>query len=276
MTRTAWVAAGFALLVVSTPRAQQPAADPLQPTNHPRLSADPSKLWMAPDTSALREPQGRAEQGRGASGGGARTGPLAQLAEAVKLEVDSNFAQALLILSQPAVQQGTLGHYAEYYRGLAELRLGRASDARQTFQTLQTRAPIGYLNEAASMREAESDEALGDQAAALAVYDRLSQAKTTAPDDVLMRLARGRKPSAAPTRRPRRSRASSTNSRSAIWRRPRRASSKFYPSPRSNRARTGTSSKSAAPSASSARSAIRRRARCTKRCGAPPRSTIAS
>ena len=193
MTRTAWVAAGFALLVVSTPRAQQPAADPLQPTNHPRLSADPSKLWMAPDTSALREPQGRAEHGRGASGGGARTGPLAQLAEAVKLEVDSNFAQALPILSQPAIQQGTLGHYAEYYRGLAELRLGRASDARQTFQTLQTKAPIGYLNEAASMREAESDEALGDQAAALAVYDRLSQAKTTAPDDVLMRLARAAK-----------------------------------------------------------------------------------
>ena len=193
MTRTAWVAAGFALLVVSTPRAQQPAADPLQPTNHPRLSADPSKLWMAPDTSALREPQGRAEHGRGASGGGARTGPLAELAEAVKLEVDSNFAQALPILSQPAIQQGTLGHYAEYYRGLAELRLGRASDARQTFQTLQTKAPIGYLNEAASMREAESDEALGDQAAALAVYDRLSQAKTTAPDDVLMRLARAAK-----------------------------------------------------------------------------------
>jgi soluble lytic murein transglycosylase len=86
-----------------------------------------------------------------------------------------------------------LGHYATYYQGLAELRLGRASDARHTFQTLQTSQPIGYLNDAAALREAESDEALGDQAAALAVYDRLSQAKTTAPDDVLMRLARAAK-----------------------------------------------------------------------------------
>src|SRR5947208_15436043 len=111
MTRTAWVAAGFALLVVSTPRAQQPAADPLQPTNHPRLSADPSKLWMAPDTSALREPQGRAEPGRGASGGGARPGPLAQLAEAVKLEGDANFAQAATLLSPPAAQLRTLEHH---------------------------------------------------------------------------------------------------------------------------------------------------------------------
>ena len=193
MNKTACVAAGFALLVVSTPRAQQPAADLLQPTNHPRLPADPSKLWMAPEASTLREPQGRPEQGRGATVGSARPAPLADLAEAIKFEVDSNFARALPLLSQPAVQQGTLGHYAEYYRGLAELRLGRASEARQTFLTLQAKGPVGYLNEAAALREAESDEALGDQAAALAVYDRLSQTKTTAPDDVLMRLARAAK-----------------------------------------------------------------------------------
>src|SRR5919197_3116428 len=179
INKNACVAAGFALLVVSTPRAQQPPADLLlQPTKHPRLPADPSKLWMAPDASTV---------------GGARPAPLAELSEAVKLELDSNFERALPILSQPAVQQGTLGHYAEYYRGLAELRLGRASDARQTFQTLQAKTPIGYLNEAAALREAESDEALGDQEAALAVYDRLSQAKTTAPDDVWMRLARAAK-----------------------------------------------------------------------------------
>ena len=46
------------------------------------------------------------------------------------------------------------------------------------------------MNEAASLREAESSEGLGDQVAALAIYERLSQTKTTTPDDVLMRMAR--------------------------------------------------------------------------------------
>ena len=58
------------------------------------------------------------------------------LATAVKLEVDGNFTQALPILEQPNVQQGMLGHYAQYYQGFAELRLGRPADARQTFQAL--------------------------------------------------------------------------------------------------------------------------------------------
>ena len=102
-----------------------------------------------------------------------------ELASAVKLEVDANFAKALPILVQPAVQQGTLGHYAEYYQGLAELRLGRPSDARRTFQALAAKNPVGYLVEAAALREAECDETLGDQAAAMQVYERLAKTKTT-------------------------------------------------------------------------------------------------
>ena len=91
---------------------------------------------------------------------------------------------------QPGVQQGTLGHYAQYYQGFAELRLGRPEDARRTFQTLASKNPVGFLVEAIALRDAEAAEALGDQAAALAIYERLSKAKTTAPDDVLLRLGR--------------------------------------------------------------------------------------
>ena len=47
--------------------------------------------------------------------------------------------------------------------------------------------------EAAALREAECDEVLGDQPAALAIYERLSATKTTAPDDVLMRVGRAAK-----------------------------------------------------------------------------------
>src|SRR5258706_13339849 len=70
------------------------------------------------------------------------------------------------------------------------MRLGRTADARRTFQALQARPPVGYLLEGAALREAECDEALGDQAAALQIYERLSKTKSTAPDDVLMRLGR--------------------------------------------------------------------------------------
>jgi soluble lytic murein transglycosylase len=122
-----------------------------------------------------------------------RTPAQAGFAEAVKLEVDSNFAKAQPMLSQPALQQGALGDYAVYYQGLAELRLARAAEARRTFQALAARRPVGYLVEAAALREAESDEALGDQSSALEIYERLAKTKTTAPDDVLMRLGRAEK-----------------------------------------------------------------------------------
>ena len=159
-------------------RAQQSGAPAggdaaLKPTNHPPLPAEASQLWMAPARTRS-----------------VRSAPVTDFTRAVKLEVDGDFARALPILSQDAVQQGTLGHYAEYYKGLAQLRLGRPADARHTFQALAAKPPIGYLVEAAALREAESDEALGDQAAALEIYERLSKTKTTAPDEVLMRMGK--------------------------------------------------------------------------------------
>jgi peptidoglycan lytic transglycosylase len=156
-------------------RAQQPVVPGevvLKPTNHPRLPAELWEFWLAP------------------ANGASRTVAMNELATAVKLEVDGNFARALPILMEPAVQQGTLGHYAQYYQGFAELRLGRPADARRTFQTLASRNPVGFLAEAAALREAEADEALSDQAAALAIYERLAKVKTTAPDDVLLHLGR--------------------------------------------------------------------------------------
>jgi soluble lytic murein transglycosylase len=169
-----------ALLTPSTAaRVQQPvevgaSSGPiLKPTNHPRVPGQLSLLWLAP-----------------AKAGVPRTAAQDDFTTAVKLEVDGNFAKALPIFAQPSIQQGTLGHYAEYYQGLAELRLGRPADARGIFRRLRARNPTGYLVEAAAMREADCDEALGDQAAAMEIYDRLAKSKTTAPDDVLMRLGR--------------------------------------------------------------------------------------
>jgi soluble lytic murein transglycosylase len=75
-----------------------------------------------------------------------------------------------------------------YYAGLARLRLGQFTEARTLFQKLLTRRPLGYLAEAAALAEAECAEGLNDYAAAVEIYERLAATKTTAPDDLLMRL----------------------------------------------------------------------------------------
>jgi soluble lytic murein transglycosylase len=159
-----------------TDSASQSNATTLLPTDHPRVPRELSQLWMVPD-----------------KGRGVRTAALDSFVSAVKLEIEGDYAKALPILSQPSLLQGPLINYAEYYKALAELRLGHPDDARLTFQALQAREPVGYLMEAAALREAECDEVLGDQAAALAIYERLSATKTTAPDDVLIRVGRAAK-----------------------------------------------------------------------------------
>ena len=53
---------------------------------------------------------------------------------------------------------------------------------------LQQRDPVGYLREASALGEAESLEAVGEHAAAMIVYERLSRERPVALDEVLMRL----------------------------------------------------------------------------------------
>jgi soluble lytic murein transglycosylase len=169
----------FATLALpAVPGAQQKDQPALKPTNHVRLPQDPDSYWLVPSAKDERV---------------AKSATMTQFAEGVKLEVDSNFAKALPIFSQKTLQQGPLADYATYYKGLAELRLGRPADAKRTFETLASSTPTGYLIEGAALRGAESAEALDDQAGAVEIYERLSKLKTTAPDDVLMRLGHAAK-----------------------------------------------------------------------------------
>ncbi|HUK33759.1 MAG TPA: tetratricopeptide repeat protein, partial [Vicinamibacterales bacterium] len=153
------------------------AADPgpfvLRTTEHPPVPRDLSQFWMAPDRARPR------------------SAAQANLATAVKFENDGQHLKALNLLLHPATKQdGPLASYAEFYKGLAQLHLGRTADARATFEALQAARPVGYLSEMAALREAECDEALGDRTAALAVYERLAATKTLAPDDILMKVGK--------------------------------------------------------------------------------------
>ena len=174
-------------LLALHPYAQQPdggvegSAPPvpvsaLAPTNHPRLPRDLSRLWLAPGPRLTDPPSSSRE-----------------VATAMKLVDRNEYTKALSMLSQPSVLEGPLAEYAWYYAGIAERELGRHADARKTFQEILARRPLGYLSEAAAIGEAEACEALNDHRAAVEIYGRLTQTKTTEPDDVLMRLGRAAK-----------------------------------------------------------------------------------
>jgi soluble lytic murein transglycosylase len=139
----------------------------LVPTSHPRLSGDLSQLWFVPERS--------------------RT-PVNDVIAALRMHANGQSAKALPVLSRPSSQQGPLGLYAMYDTAVAERGLGRLDEARRAFQTILDRQPIGYLNEAAALGEAECDEALKDPVAAVAIYDRLLLQKIGRTDEVLVRL----------------------------------------------------------------------------------------
>ena len=184
--KSVWItlaAVGLALVALAThPSAQRQDAAieattlTLAPTNHPRVPRDLELLWLAPGGRTSEPPAASRE-----------------LATAMRLVDKGEYTKALSMLQQPSAQDGPLSVYAAYYAGLAEQALSRHADARRTFQDLLDRRPLGYLAEAAALAQAASAEAQNDAAAAASVYEQLAATRTTAPDEVLMRLAKAAK-----------------------------------------------------------------------------------
>jgi soluble lytic murein transglycosylase len=162
----------------------------LAATTHPPLPARPSQYWLVPERPAARATGAR----------GADDTPLSRFARGVAFFNEGNYAAALTALSSPDLAFTPVDAYARYYSGFAQLRLERFADARDTFDALRDRKPIGYLAEAIELRRAELATAKNDAAAALRVLEPLSREKTTAPEDVLMRLARAADASGDTTR----------------------------------------------------------------------------
>ncbi|MBI3262360.1 MAG: transglycosylase SLT domain-containing protein [Acidobacteria bacterium] len=185
-TRHQIVRAACLAVVLLLPDGTHDRASLARPGGSARVSAaagdpavlDASTLWLVPSPRDASRPR---------SQGSAKA---AQLAKAVELYADGKYADALRVLNPEVFDGSELAAYVAYYRGLTELALESFDQARQTFRAVTQMHPIGCLSEAAALAEAEAAEATQDFAAAARIYETLSQQKTMAPDDVLLRLAR--------------------------------------------------------------------------------------
>jgi soluble lytic murein transglycosylase len=152
----------------------KPTPGHLAATIHPPLPAVASDMWLVPSESPastravkLYEP----------------------LTDAVADIASGNYESALSLTSRASLASSGLADYAAYYKGIAQLRLNRAADARATFDALGDRKPQGYLGSAASQGKAEALGLLGDSAGALAIYERLTADKLVVNEQVLAKQA---------------------------------------------------------------------------------------
>jgi soluble lytic murein transglycosylase len=146
----------------------------LAPTAHPPLPRKTSELWLVPAESAST----------------ARASALYQpLADGVRALTAGENEKALALVSRPSLASTALADYSLYYKAIAQLRLARAGDARETFRVLRKRDLAGYLSTAAALGEAEASTALGEHDKALEIYERLTADKTTVNDQILLKLS---------------------------------------------------------------------------------------
>ena len=155
--------------------ARSGARQQLARTLHPSLPENPSDLWLVPsehDRAARASSQHHV------------------LTDAVLRYQAGEFEAALRLASSPALRTAPLAAHAQYYTGLAQLRLAQVPDARRTFEALLDSKPPGYLPIAAALAAGEAAEAAGDNAAASRLYGQLASNKLAVSDEVLDRLGR--------------------------------------------------------------------------------------
>jgi soluble lytic murein transglycosylase len=151
----------------------------LAPTEHPPLPRHRSQFWLVPESSVART--------SAASGGDT---PLRRFARGVKLFTEGDFTGALPLVSAPALASTPLADYARFYTGVTQLRLQQLEDAEKTLAALAAAKPKGVLAEAVALRRADVAAARKDPQGALDVLEPLAREKTTAPEAVLMQIAR--------------------------------------------------------------------------------------
>jgi soluble lytic murein transglycosylase len=162
-----WVWAAI-IVLVATVGARTLSAQ-VTTTSHPPLPVDLSHYWVTPDP------------------GTPSSASLGEFARGVALIADEDFAQALPLLTSPALEATPLAQYARYYAGVALLGLERVDEAAAMLAPLEGTVP-SYLQDVVPLRLAEAALAREAPAAAVAVLEKASVYTLTAPEEVLLRL----------------------------------------------------------------------------------------
>jgi len=151
----------------------------LAPTEHPPLPKHRSQFWLVPESSVART-----------SAASSGETPLTRFARGVKLFGEGDYTTALPLVSSTALTSTPMADYGRYYTGFTQLRLQQIDDADKTLAALAAAKPKGVLAEAVALRRAEIAAARKDPRGALEVLEPLAREKTTAPEAVLMQIAR--------------------------------------------------------------------------------------
>ena len=126
--------------------------DGLNPTSHAAVSANAGDLWLVPSDAQMKT---------------LRRPVFVPLADGVEAFGAGEFARALTLFSGNALASSELGAYAAYYKGLSQLKLSQAAEAKATFDALRARQLQGQLSVAVMLASAEVAETLGDFPTAL-------------------------------------------------------------------------------------------------------------
>ena len=171
ITVQAWNATPGAVQELTPPPLTNTSEARLNPTAHPTVPATLEAMWYA------RTPEP------------APAGALAGFARGVQMLDDFlTPADALPLVSAPALAKTDVAGYSRYYTGIALQRLDRLDDADAMFASVAEGKLDGQLPEAALYRRAEIREARKDFAAAVEIYQRLLDRKVASPQIALVKL----------------------------------------------------------------------------------------
>src|SRR5262245_28018641 len=117
--------------------------DQLAPTVHAPMAGSLQEMWFVPSDAERKSRRSVANQ---------------SLSDGVEAFGAGDYARAMGLVSTPGLAKSELRDWGAYYRGLSELKLGKASDARATFASIRARNVRGHLIVASALGEAEAAE----------------------------------------------------------------------------------------------------------------------